>query len=93
MERKGREALTDFEEIGVVRLGSIRVSRKTTQIALAEQMRIPQSSISRVEKQTDCRLSTLRNYVTGLGGRLEMRAVFPDKVIELDSLMMQGDSR
>jgi hypothetical protein len=31
--------------------------------------------------------------VTALGGRLEMRAVFPDKIIELDGLMMEGNPR
>ena len=93
MEREGRETPAEFEEAGGARLGSIRVSRKMTQIALAEQMRVPQSSISRVEKQTDSRLSTLRKYVAGLGGRLEMRAVFPDDIVELDRLMMEGSSR
>jgi predicted transcriptional regulator len=93
MEREGREALAEFEEMESIRMGFLRASRKTTQVELAEQMQVPQSSISRLEKQNDCHLSTLRKYVTALGGRLEMRAVFPDKIIELDSLMMEGNSR
>jgi hypothetical protein len=35
----------------------------------------------------------LRKYVTALGGRLEMRAVFSDKAIDLDGLMVEGGSR
>jgi hypothetical protein len=30
------------------------------------------------------RLSTLSRYIEALGGRLEVRAVFPDRSVELD---------
>jgi hypothetical protein len=35
-------------------------------------------------KQDDLYLSTLGEYVEALGGRLEVRAVFPDQVIALE---------
>ncbi len=68
-------------------MGVIRVARQQTQTAVAEQMRVPQSAVSRLESQSDCLLSTLRKYVGALGGTLEMRAVFPDGAVELGDLM------
>ena len=50
-------------------------------------MNIPQSAVSRMERQKDYRLSTLQRYVAALGGRLEMRAVFPDDTVDLNSLV------
>jgi hypothetical protein len=78
----GRDA--ELERIGV---GVIRVARRQTQLAVAEQMHVPQRAVSRLENQSDCLLSTLRKYVGALGGTLEMRAVFPDGAVELDGLM------
>jgi transcriptional regulator with XRE-family HTH domain len=52
MEREGREALAEFEEMESIRMGFLRASRKTTQVELAEQMQVPQSSISRLENRT-----------------------------------------
>lgn len=31
-----------------------------------------------------CYVSTLRNYVAALGGRLELRAVFPDETATIE---------
>ena len=40
-----------------------------------------------MEKQSDFLLSTLREYVAALGGRLELRAVFPDAAFEIETLV------
>ncbi len=93
-ERVKREALAEYaaemERIGV---GVIRVARQQTQVAVAEQMHVPQSAVSRLENQSDCLLSTLRKYVGALGGTLEMRAVFPDGAVELDRLMRTPEAQ
>ena len=86
-EKAEREALAEYAELERIGVGAIRVARQQTQIAVAEQMHVPQSAVSRLENQSDCLLSTLRKYVVALGGTLEMRAVFPDGAIELDGLM------
>jgi hypothetical protein len=39
-----------------------------------------------MEKQSDFLLSTLREYVGALGGKLELRVVFPDANFELETL-------
>lgn len=78
-----REAHTELNRIG---FGKLRQARQQTQIALAQKLNIPQGSVSRMEKRTDLLLSTLREYVGALGGKLELRAVFPDANFELETL-------
>ena len=86
-ERIKREALAEYAELERIGVGAIRVARQQTQVAVAEQMHVPQSAVSRLENQSDCLLSTLRKYVGALGGILEVRAVFPDGAVDLDGLM------
>jgi hypothetical protein len=78
-----REATAELERIG---FGKLRLARQQTQVALAERLDIPQNAVSRMERRTDLLLSTMRGYVEALGGRLELRAVFPDGEFVLDTL-------
>ncbi len=78
-----KEALAELDRMG---FGKLRQAREMTQVALAERLDVPQAAISRMERRTDLLLSTLRGYVEGLGGKLELRAVFPDGEFVLDSL-------
>jgi predicted XRE-type DNA-binding protein len=64
-------------------LDELRKDRKMTQGKIALAMKMQQSEVSRLEKRTEVKLGTLRNYVSALGGHIEVRAVFPDKNIEL----------
>lgn len=48
-----------------------------------EGVEVTQANLSRIEHQDDLYLSTLRGYVEALGGRLELRAVFPDQTVDL----------
>lgn len=64
-------------------LAELRKDRKMTQGKLAQAMKIEQSEVSRLEKRAEVKLGTLRNYVSALGGHIEIRAVFPDKNVEL----------
>jgi len=78
-----KEALAELERIG---FGKLRQAREQTQVAVAEKLGIPQGSVSRLERQQDMLLSTLGEYVEALGGRLEMRVVFPEASFELEPL-------
>jgi DNA-binding XRE family transcriptional regulator len=64
-------------------LAQLREGRALTQEVLAEAMGVTQANISRIEHQRDLYLSTLGNYISALGGRLEIRAVFVDQTIEI----------
>jgi transcriptional regulator with XRE-family HTH domain len=65
------------------RLSELRHARHMTQVALAGRLHMVQPSVSRLERQTDLYVSTLRRYVEAIGGRLEIHAVFPDLNAEL----------
>lgn len=69
------EAKAELASIGFEKL---RQARNLTQVALAERLDVPQATISRMERRTDLLLSTLRKYVEGMGGQLELRATFPE---------------
>jgi DNA-binding Xre family transcriptional regulator len=64
-------------------LDALRKDRKVTQGKLAAAMQVDQSEISRIERRHEVKLGTLRDYVSALGGHIEVRAVFPDKNVEL----------
>jgi transcriptional regulator with XRE-family HTH domain len=78
-----REAKAELERMG---FGKLRQARQMTQVALAERLDVPQGAISRMERRTDLLLSTLRQYIEGMGGRLELKAVFPEAEFLLDTL-------
>jgi ParB-like chromosome segregation protein Spo0J len=70
-----QEAKADLERMG---FGKLRQARQLTQVELAERLDVPQAAISRMERRADLLLSTLRQYIEGMGGELELRAVFPE---------------
>jgi hypothetical protein len=80
-----READAELERIGFHKL---RQARKQTQVAVAERLKVGQGAVSRMEKQSDFLLSTLREYVAALGGQLELRVVFPDGDFVIETLAM-----
>jgi len=82
-EQIKREALAELDRIG---FNKLRQARKQTQVALAERLDIPQNAVSRMERRTDLLLSTMRGYVEALGGKLELRVIFPDGEFVLDEL-------
>jgi Helix-turn-helix domain len=63
------------------RLSELRHARHMTQVAARLHMVRP--SVSRLERQADLYVSTLRRYIEAIGGRLEIHAVFPDLDAEL----------
>lgn len=64
-------------------LRTLRESRYMSQEELAKQLSVGQSAISKLERRADLHLSTLRHFVAALGGVLELRARFPDRIVEL----------
>ena len=59
-------------------LAEARKARGLNQTTVAKRLRIAQSNISQIESRPDLLLSTLGQYVEALGGKLELRAKFPD---------------
>ena len=59
-------------------LGQLRRERSLTQAQIAELLSIQQASVAKMEKRSDILVSTLQAIVSAMGGRLRIRAVFPD---------------
>lgn len=60
-------------------LRDLRKAHDLTQERMAELLDVGQDSVSRLEKRSDLLLSTLRGYVSAMGGTLELVARFPDR--------------
>ena len=73
----------------MLKLAQIREMRGMTQVELAEVLQVSQANISRVEHAEDLNLSSLRNYIEGLGGTLHITAVFPDATLPIEGAEAQ----
>lgn len=73
IDRRYRELRDEVESLQQLRRAAGRA-----QIHIAAALRIKQPSVSKIEKQTDLYLSTLRSYVEALGGKLELVVRLPD---------------
>lgn len=60
-------------------LKDLRQAAEKTQVELAAALGVRQDAISRIEKRSDMLLSTLRHYIEGMGGTLELVAKFPNR--------------
>jgi transcriptional regulator with XRE-family HTH domain len=58
-------------------LKALRKAAGKAQGDIASSLNISQPSVSKIEKQADMYLSTLRNYVEAVGGDLELVVRFP----------------
>jgi DNA-binding XRE family transcriptional regulator len=59
-------------------LEELREARELTQTQLAQVLQVSQGAVSKVERRADMYISTLRSYISAMGGDLQIRAVFPD---------------
>lgn len=66
-------------------LRELRRLRKLTQARLSKKLKIGQEGVSRIEKRSDLYLSTLREFVEGVGGK-----ALPDSGVSRSSA---GNSR
>jgi transcriptional regulator len=71
------------DELFAMDLRTMRELLGKTQEEVAEAAKMTQSEISRMERRSDHRLSTLRRLVKALGGDLEVVANFGDKRVKL----------
>ncbi len=64
----------------LIALHELREALGLTQTELAGTMKVSQPNVSKIEGSgADLKLSTLAGYLAALGGRLEVRVVFPDQ--------------
>jgi len=65
-------------------LDELRVAQQLTQQSLAELMGMNQASLSKMERQTDMYISSLRSIIRAMGGYLQLEAVFPDGRVKIN---------
>jgi transcriptional regulator with XRE-family HTH domain len=70
-------------------LRAIRELYEITQEEIAEKLNKGQAAISRLETRRDFKIATIGKFIAALGGRIEVRAIFPDGDI---SLFRAGDA-
>ena len=64
-------------------LHELRKARGLSQKMLADELKVQQPAIARLERRTDMYLSTLRNHIEAMGGELEVIARFPEGVVKI----------
>lgn len=74
-------------------LAALRTLRERTQAQVAEVVGTTQSGISRLERQHDVMVSTLRDYVAGTGGELRLVASYPDHQFEIHLPVLTEESQ
>jgi hypothetical protein len=62
-------------------LRELREIAGKAQIDVAAALKIKQPSVSKIEKQADMHLSTLRGYVEAIGGELELVVRLPERPV------------
>jgi DNA-binding transcriptional regulator YiaG len=67
------------KKINAIRLQLLREKLHVTQEDLAERLGMKQSSLSKLEHRENVTLKTLTDYVSALGGRVRVLAVFDEK--------------
>jgi transcriptional regulator with XRE-family HTH domain len=67
-------------------LAVLRRARGLTQVELAAAAGMDQSELSKAERRSDHRVSTLRLYVAALGGELEIFARFGSERVRLEGV-------
>ncbi|MEX2163183.1 MAG: XRE family transcriptional regulator [Sulfuricaulis sp.] len=64
-------------------LQELRQALDLTQRQVAKTLKIEQAAVSKMEKQTDMYLSTLRRFVAAMGGKLDIVARFPEGEVHI----------
>jgi hypothetical protein len=83
-ERRARVEKRVAQTLEKMALHELRRARRLNQMQVATGLNSGQSEVSKIENRADMHVSTLRQYVEALGGRLEMQAVFPDQTVKLE---------
>jgi hypothetical protein len=65
-------------------LSELRQIRKLSQRDLAVSMKKKQPNLSKMERNTDMYVSTLRMFIEAMGGHMEIIAQFPDGEVRID---------
>lgn len=77
-DREGDSAFRSQRRV-IEGLRELRQTAGKAQADIASALNITQPSVSKIERQNDMHLSTLRNYVEAVGGELELTVRLPKR--------------
>jgi predicted transcriptional regulator len=77
-KQAGAKARTE-EMLAELALQELRQALNMTQEQVAAAMQMNQGAVSKMEHQSDIYVSTLRKFVSAMGGHLKLVASFPDR--------------
>lgn len=89
-EQRIRESVEAVAEVMALR--QLREARGLTQVNLAKVLNVNQGAVSRMEKRTDMYVSTLRSFIQAMGGRLQVKAIFPEGEVQIDQFESLDDA-
>jgi DNA-binding Xre family transcriptional regulator len=81
---RAKAARRSQESLGKLLLSEMRRLAGKSQRQVADVLGMKQPSLSKLEKQSDMQVSTLRKIVKALGGELEVLAKFPKGTVKID---------
>ena len=86
MSPQRREQIEDQAQAILISMAlqELRQTRHLTQQDLANILNVNQAALSKMENQTDIRVSTLRRLLTAMGGTLKIVAEFPEGEIVIN---------
>ncbi len=84
-DRPGRDRKASKGQGGEMALHELRQARARSQESLAQGMKIGQPAVAKLERRDDMHVSNLRRYVEALGGKLEIKAQFPDRSVTISN--------
>ena len=60
---------------------------------MGPKLPVKQAEISKIENRAEMLMSTLRNFVQAMAGDVEIRAVFPDRTMEMSNFSSLASKR
>ena len=87
---RAKAAIRTQQLLGELLLSEVRQLMGKSQQDVATTLGIKQPSLSKLEKQNDIQISTLRKIIRALGGELEVLARFPRGTVKINQF---GPSR
>ena len=84
LERRARNEAAAAKMIDEMALDELREARELTQEQLARLLHVNQAAVSKMERRADMYITTLQEVIKAMGGRLEIRAVFPNGVVRIN---------
>lgn len=81
------------ELLGELLLSEVRQLTGKSQRQVAAALGMKQPSLSKLERQKDMQISTLRKIVKALGGELEVLARFPNGMVKIDQFEVPRQNR